>query len=543
MDKQKENTSTGELARLLETAIAHKAKTDEPIKYVIYVRKSTDEEGKQIRSIEDQIAECKDFARKTNLDCYDLVEEKLSAKESGKRPLFRKMLQDIEKGKYGGVLSWHPDRLSRNMKEAGEIIDLLDKDIIRDLKFVSFTFNNDPSGKLLLGITFAMSKEYSDKLSVNVMRGNKHQLLDGNYVAKSKSGYYKDASGKMRPDGENFKLLKEAFYKRLAGESLEEIASYINQKSALAQTNSVSGKKLIKFRKQDVGELIKESAYTGVLIHGKQVVDLNDIYDFEPMVTPDEFLTLNKNVKTGRLAKVIKYIKRQGVRADFLRRCVYCSSCDNLMSTGLTTKRNRSKTKSTNYFYFRCDTKGCAKKNTSTRAKVIIEYASNYIKNNFTYTENTWLHYKKEMQRLYRESVKDIEKEFTSLVMLKKHLIERQEKLKDKLLNVDPKSKLMKEFEKDFEENTEKLKEIEVKININRTQGGGSAKFLGKDDFIELMQKLPDIITSNQEMGEKDLIIRSIYLNFYVDGKKVVKSSLNSPFDVLFGQKVPEGAR
>ena len=246
MNNQKVSTSTSELAKLLETAIAHKAKTDEPIKYIIYVRKSTDEEGKQIRSIEDQIAECKDFARKTNLDCYDLVEEKLSAKESGKRPLFRKMLQDIEKGKYGGILSWHPDRLSRNMKEAGEIIDLLDKDIIRDLKFVSFTFNNDPSGKLLLGITFAMSKEYSDKLSVNVMRGNKHQLLDGNYVAKSKSGYHKDASGKMRPDGENFKLLKEAFHKRLAGESLEEIASYINQKSALAQTKSVSGKKLIK---------------------------------------------------------------------------------------------------------------------------------------------------------------------------------------------------------------------------------------------------------------------------------------------------------
>jgi len=115
--------------------------------YVIYVRKSTDEKDKQIRSLGDQIIECKEFAEKNGLKWVDIIKESESAKEPDIRPKFRKMLDDLKTGKYEGVIAWHPDRLARNMKDAGEIIDLVDKEIINDLKFVSFTFNNDTSGK------------------------------------------------------------------------------------------------------------------------------------------------------------------------------------------------------------------------------------------------------------------------------------------------------------------------------------------------------------------------------------------------------------
>jgi DNA invertase Pin-like site-specific DNA recombinase len=459
-------TTTTALAKLFETAIAKKDRSEEPIKYIIYTRKSTDEEGKQVRSIEDQVAECKAFARSNNIDYYDIIEEKFSAKESNKRPKFRKMLEDIEKGKYGGILSWHPDRLSRNMKEAGEIIDMLDKDVIRDLKFVSFTFNNDPSGKLLLGITFAMSKEYSDKLSVNVMRGNKHKLLIGNYVGKAKNGYYKDQDGKMRPDGENFKLLQQAFKMRLGNNSLQDVANFINKGIANAATNSPSGKTLPTFRKQDVGELVKEPAYTGVIVHGNQVIDFNDIYDFVPMVTPDEFLELNKNSKTGGIGRVVKYIRKNGVRANLLRGCVLCSSCNHPMTTSITVKYTRNKSKHKNYFYFRCDTKGCSKKNVSTRAKVVLDYASQYIADSFTYNKDTWLHYKKEMQRLHKQALVDLSKESASLYTLRKNLLEKMERTKEKLLLMDSNSRLVKDFEQDYEESKEQLEVMERKLGI-----------------------------------------------------------------------------
>ena len=81
------------------------------------------------------------------------------------------MFMGFKSGKYHGLLAWSPDRLSRNMKEAGEIIEMIDLEQIQDLHFKTYQFENNPNGKMLLGILFAISKQYSDKLSVDVSRG------------------------------------------------------------------------------------------------------------------------------------------------------------------------------------------------------------------------------------------------------------------------------------------------------------------------------------------------------------------------------------
>lgn len=96
------------------------------LKYVIYLRKSTENIDRQARSIQDQLIECQQLADKLGLRVVDEIAERQSAKDSGARMMFRKMLDGAKAGKFGGIIAWHPDRLARNMMEAGEIIDLLD---------------------------------------------------------------------------------------------------------------------------------------------------------------------------------------------------------------------------------------------------------------------------------------------------------------------------------------------------------------------------------------------------------------------------------
>ncbi len=99
-------------------------KEAEPLKYVIYARRSLEESSvKQERSIGDQIGECKTLADRLGLRWVDVIAEKKSAMVAEKRPLFRAMLDNIRSGKYGGIIAWAPDRLARNMKEAGEITE------------------------------------------------------------------------------------------------------------------------------------------------------------------------------------------------------------------------------------------------------------------------------------------------------------------------------------------------------------------------------------------------------------------------------------
>ncbi len=97
---------------------------EKPLRYVMYVRKSSEDAEAQAKSLPDQIAACKEYARtKGLLVVGEPIQEPKSAKKSGNRPLFLQMLKDIEKGKYDGILPWHPDRLSRNSLEAGKIVD------------------------------------------------------------------------------------------------------------------------------------------------------------------------------------------------------------------------------------------------------------------------------------------------------------------------------------------------------------------------------------------------------------------------------------
>ncbi len=95
------------------------------LRYVIYARKSTDDPKNQKRSIPDQIVECKEFAARNFLKVIGKpLTEKESAKTPNRRPVFRQMLEDVKRGKHDGILSYHPDRLARNMLEGGEIIHL-----------------------------------------------------------------------------------------------------------------------------------------------------------------------------------------------------------------------------------------------------------------------------------------------------------------------------------------------------------------------------------------------------------------------------------
>src|SRR3989344_91846 len=83
------------------------------MKYIIYARKSTEEDDRQVLSIEAQQVELKEFAAKEKLEIVASLCEAKTAKEPG-RMKFAEMLAILESGKADGIISWHPDRLARN---------------------------------------------------------------------------------------------------------------------------------------------------------------------------------------------------------------------------------------------------------------------------------------------------------------------------------------------------------------------------------------------------------------------------------------------
>ena len=198
-------------------------------KFFIYARKSTDSEDRQVRSIQDQIAELKELAKKENLEIADILVEKQTAKKPG-RPVFAEMLKRIEAGEAEGILAWHPDRLARNSVDGGQIIYLVDTGVIKELKFPTFWFENTPQGKFMLQIAFGQSKYYVDNLSENIKRGIRQKLKNGLWPQMAPLGYLNNKETKqIYVDKEKAPLIKKAFELYVTGKyTLKEIRKIIN---------------------------------------------------------------------------------------------------------------------------------------------------------------------------------------------------------------------------------------------------------------------------------------------------------------------------
>ena len=158
------------------------------MKFFIYVRKSTDDEERQMLSIEAQLAELREYASNEGVTVIREFVESRTAKTPG-RPIFNDMLARMENGEASGLLAWHPDRLARNWADGGQIVNLLDTGKLAALRFPTFWFEDTPQGKFVLSIAFSQSKYYSDALSQNVQRGMRQKLRRGEFPGKPPIGY------------------------------------------------------------------------------------------------------------------------------------------------------------------------------------------------------------------------------------------------------------------------------------------------------------------------------------------------------------------
>jgi len=162
------------------------------MRYIIYARKSTEEEDRQVLSIEAQLVELKEFAAKEKLEIVASFQEAKTAKEPG-RTKFAEMLSFLEQGKAEGILSWNPDRLARNSVDGGKIIHMIDCGLIKSLKFPTFWFEPTPQGLFMLNIAFGQSKYFVDNLRENVKRGLRQKIRNGVWPGWAPVGYLNNA--------------------------------------------------------------------------------------------------------------------------------------------------------------------------------------------------------------------------------------------------------------------------------------------------------------------------------------------------------------
>ena len=228
------------------------------MKYIIYARKSTESEERQVLSIESQISELREFATKEKLEIVASLCEAQTAKEPGRKK-FAEMLSFLESGKADGILSWNPDRLARNSIDGGQIIYLLDTGKIKDLKFPTHWFENTPQGKFMLNIAFGQSKYYVDNLSENIKRGHRAKLRKGIWPSFAPLGYSNNHKTRdVDIDLEKAPLVRKGFELYATGKyTLKQIAKFLKDLGLRSYKGNVLAVSCVQ-------RILKSSFYYGI---------------------------------------------------------------------------------------------------------------------------------------------------------------------------------------------------------------------------------------------------------------------------------------
>jgi site-specific DNA recombinase len=187
------------------------------VKYVLYARKSTESDEKQALSIESQVKEMLQIAERDGLDVVDIRRESHSAKDSGQRPVYKEILEDIRRERFNGILTWAPDRLSRNAGDLGSIVDLMDQQLLVEIRTFNQYFKNSPNEKFLLMILCSQAKLENDNKSINVKRGLRTRCEMGLKPGPAIVGYlnekHMDRKCQVIVDPERGNIIKNIFEK------------------------------------------------------------------------------------------------------------------------------------------------------------------------------------------------------------------------------------------------------------------------------------------------------------------------------------------
>ena len=265
------------------------------MKYILYCRKSSEDKGKQVLSLESQVNEMKKLASSLDLEIIKTYTESKSAKKPENRPLFTEMIKFIQRNKKEslGILCWKIDRLSRNPIDSATIQWLLQQDKLKIIQTIDRQYL--PSDNVLLfNVESGMANQYILDLSRNVKRGIITKLEKGGWPNLAPLGYLNDGKGGILLDTKRAKYIKKIFTLYSTGnKSVKEIADILFKQGFRSRRG-------YKYNKSKIHDILRNHFYYGIM----RKYDKQYLGNHEPIISKKLFDSvqdvLNKKANTKK---------------------------------------------------------------------------------------------------------------------------------------------------------------------------------------------------------------------------------------------------
>src|SRR3989344_1950894 len=482
------------------------------MRYVIYARKSTEDDDRQILSIEAQLVELQEFAAKEKLEIVASFQEAKTAKEPG-RIKFAEMLSFLEKGKAEGILSWHPDRLARNSVDGGKIIHLVDREVIKSLKFPCFWFEPTPQGLFMLNIAFGQSKYFVDNLRENVKRGLRQKIRRGEWPGRPPIGYINNlATKKIEIDKNKASKIRKFF-------ELYSTGNYTFQSLAnLCHQNKLTGFWDKPFSISSSQRTLQNIFYLGLMKYKGEIFE----GQHQPIISKKLFDKCQEVLKDrGKPQKVKK------LSFDFLGLMKCPCGC-------AITAEKKIKKSGLTYIYYRCTKKKgpCPEKHFLRQEELLGQIRTHLQKVSLSSqdTEKVLAELNKD-ENLAKEQAK------TTVQNLKLEILELEQKL-DKLLDLYLSNKLSQD---EYTLKKEKFlnQKVEIQEKISDFEQKGLSWLEPAREFVLSLNKAQKLLES-ENRSEMTSFLKYIGSNHILQNRQLIFKPV-IPYDLVADLASPTG--
>lgn len=311
------------------------------LRYIRYSRKSSEAKERQVASIGDQNLENEECALKERLQVSYRLQESKSAYKPNKREVFNEMIELIKAGKADAILTWKPDRLSRNPQEGGMILQLLQDGILKEIRTSSGDIYTPESDHLALQLHFGMANQFSRILSQNVLRGLKRKAERGEYLGRSFYGYKSVGDkGKKNLIKDPFEapLIIKSFELSKTGQySLAHISTFLFSKGLTSR----NGKKITK---ESIRRILSNPSYYGYFRHKTELFKGT----YEPLISKTLFDEVQNKLKDRSKPQINMWSK---VSYNGL---IKCPTCGSAITTSVKIKHYKKTKRTAQYVYLHC---------------------------------------------------------------------------------------------------------------------------------------------------------------------------------------------
>ena len=349
----------------------------------IYTRISRDKKEKPSDSIENQIALCESYIKRN--DGHNLVGIYKDITKTGtnfERPDFENLMEEIRTGKVNCIIVKDLSRFGRNYTELGNFIEKIFPFL--GVRFIAVNDNldtfqmDDPNKSLEVILKNIVNETYAKDISKKVSSSHQMRIKQGGFICGvAPYGYRarKDEDGirRLYPDENTAPIVKEIFDAYLKGLSTSGISKLLLEKRVYIATDyrkigkaiSDSGEPIRLWKQTTILQVLKNRAYTGTLIQGKNKKHLYEMKPRERLSEEHWIVTENAHEaiismdtfekvqeKTSEKAAPIKRSREENVAAKddtIFRGIVYYNICQRRMSVHRQLSGKRT------VFYFSCN--------------------------------------------------------------------------------------------------------------------------------------------------------------------------------------------